>query len=267
MRRARLRRRAPKLPTGAMLTYRSELRRALARQQARIWAEIESTYVPPPARKDAAADGSGRDAPLELPAEVLDRVGGRVAKKSRTEAERAGYIRERRAENIREGKRLPGITRAQQGADRAMLDAWRKRNLGLIKTLEGTQRAQLGEVLDLATEEGWPIERLRKSVQERFSVTKSHADLIARDQTLKLNAQLSQHRQTSAGIREYIWSTSSDERVREEHAELDGTRQSWDDPPVVSESGDRAHPGEFFQCRCVAVAVVPWLEDDDEETT
>lgn len=246
-----------------MLTYRAELRRALQRQQARLWARIEASYDPP-ARKDAAADGSNLDAPLEFPPAVLDRVGGRVSKKVTDEAKRLG-IMAKREEDRATGKRLPGITRAQQGADRAMLDGWRKKNLGLIKTLDGTQRGQLGEVLALATEQGWPIERLRKNVEERFSVTKSHADLIARDQTLKLNAQMTQHRQTSAGIREYIWSTSNDERVRDEHDDLDGERQSWDDPPVVSEDGDRAHPGEYFQCRCVPIAVVPWLEDEDGE--
>lgn len=258
--RAALRRRAPKPPTGAVLAYRAALRRALKAQQARLWAIIESSYVEPKERadwalaelmwslrRDAAADGDGslRAVHVELPAAVLDLVGKRVAKKTALEA-----------------KRLVGITRASTGADQAMVDAFRKRNLGLIRTMEAKQVDDLGEVLKLATAHGWAMPELRKAVEERFGVAQSHADLIARDQTLKLNAQITQHRQTSAGISEYVWSTSNDERVRDEHAELDGTRHRWDDPPVATADGERGHPGELWQCRCVAVAVVPWLEEE-----
>lgn len=267
---AALRRRAPKPPLGAALVYRSALRRALRAQQARLWAIIERSYVElPPAvlyqdtgvieyevrlstgqtwRGDAPADGGRaemRQTHVELPPKVLDVVGGRVSKKTRDEA-----------------KRVAGITRASQGADDSVIGAFRRRNLGLIRTLEAKQVDELGEVLDLATREGWPIDRLRRAVEERFEVARSHADLLARDQTLKLNAQLSQMRQTSVGITEYVWSTSNDERVREEHAELDGQRFSWTDPPASGPNGERWHPGEGYQCRCVAIAVVPWLEEE-----
>jgi SPP1 gp7 family putative phage head morphogenesis protein len=74
-------------------------------------------------------------------------------------------------------------------------------------------------------------------------------------------------RQTQAGISEYEWSTSGDERVRSSHDELDGTRQSWDDPPVTNDDGDTNHPGEDYQCRCVAIPVLPDIGDltDSEE--
>lgn len=48
------------------------------------------------------------------------------------------------------------------------------------------------------------------------------------------------------------------------HQELDGTEQSWDDPPVTNEDGDRNHPGEDYQCRCVAY---PILDELDGEPT
>lgn len=243
-----LRRRAPRPPTAAALVYRAALRRALRAQQRRLWAVIERDYKPANVREDAPADGGAsklRDEHVELPPKVLGVVGDRVAKKAAAEL-----------------KRVAGITRASQGADADVVAAFRRRNLGLIRTLEAKQVDELGEVLAVATTEGWPIDRLRRAVEERFEVARSHADLLARDQTLKLNAQISQMRQVSAGITEYVWSTSNDERVREEHAELDGQRFSWTDPPESGPNGERWHPGEGFQCRCVAIAVVPWLEEE-----
>jgi SPP1 gp7 family putative phage head morphogenesis protein len=236
---------------GAMQTYRSALRRALVAQQARLWAVIERR-MEGRLRTDAAADGSAlREETIQFSVGVLDTVGRRVAKKVADET-----------------KRIVGIARVTSGADGAMVDAFRRRNLGLIKSLESEQVAELEGILDEATTGGWHIRELRNLVEERFKVARSKADLIARDQTLKLNAQLAQHRQTSAGIRSYIWSTSNDERVREEHAALDGETIRWDSPPASGPNGENWHPGEGYQCRCVPLAVVPWLsegEGDDDQ--
>jgi SPP1 gp7 family putative phage head morphogenesis protein len=114
---------------------------------------------------------------------------------------------------------------------------------------------------------------LRAQLQDEFQVSKSRADLIARDQVLKLNSQITRTRQTSAGIKRYTWTTSGDERVRgnpnglypdsdRDHWSLDGRTFSWDAPPVVNpKTGETAHPGEDFQCRCVATPVLDFLEE------
>jgi SPP1 gp7 family putative phage head morphogenesis protein len=85
--------------------------------------------------------------------------------------------------------------------------------------------------------------------------------LIARDQTLKLNSAITKDRHIAAGISEYTWSTSLDDRVRPEHEALEGTKHSWDAPP------EPGHPGEDFQCRCVAIPVIDedLLEGVDDE--
>lgn len=78
----------------------------------------------------------------------------------------------------------------------------------------------------------------------------NRARLIARDQISKLNGQVTQERQKNLGVSKYIWRTSLDERVRDSHRELEGTTQSWDDPPSVG------HPGEDYNCRCTAEPVL-----------
>ncbi len=94
------------------------------------------------------------------------------------------------------------------------------------------------------------VEDLADLLQGRTGVAESRAMLIARDQTTKLNGALNEIRQTEAGVTSYTWSTSLDERVRDEHSEREGEVFDWDSPP------EDGHPGEPIQCRCVAIPVV-----------
>lgn len=104
---------------------------------------------------------------------------------------------------------------------------------------------------------------ISNEIQRRFDVTKSKANLLARDQVGTLSANLTRTRQESAGVEEYIWSSSGDERVRECHRELDGQKFRYDDPPAMwymtkhgkVYSGRHCNPGEDYQCRCVAKPV------------
>jgi len=79
----------------------------------------------------------------------------------------------------------------------------------------------------------------------------SRYEFIARDQTAKLVAELDRLRQEQIGVEEYDWNTSRDERVRSQHQKQHGKRYRWDQPPP-----DTGHPGEDYQCRCVARAVL-----------
>lgn len=55
------------------------------------------------------------------------------------------------------------------------------------------------------------------------------------------------------GFDRYVWTTKKDNRVRPDHARLEGRIINWNDPPVVDlRSGRRAHCGGDYNCRCVA---------------
>ena len=102
------------------------------------------------------------------------------------------------------------------------------------------------------------MEEIARELQEATGATKARAQLLARDQVLRVNSQLTQDRHEAAGITEYVWSASRDVRVRRRHKELDGTRHRYDDPPIVDErTGRRAHPGQDIQCRCCPIPVLP----------
>jgi SPP1 gp7 family putative phage head morphogenesis protein len=158
--------------------------------------------------------------------------------------------------NARGVSELTGINvRAESGLG-ARIDMFRDTNVGLIRSLVGNQIQDVRSMLEEQESLGLRVEELRAQIEERFSVSQSKADLIARDQTLKLASNITQARQRNAGVEKYIWTTSGDERVREEHADLEGQVFSWDDPPSVG------HPGEDFQCRCTAFPIIEEFDDE-----
>lgn len=155
-------------------------------------------------------------------------------------------------------KHVVGLNPRAEARTGTAIDTFRDRNLSLIKSLEHDSIAKLRTILERA-EKGTRVEDIREQIQHLGDVSESRADLIARDQTGKLNGQLNQLHQTNAGIEEYDWSTSGDERVRSGHEELDGTRQRWDSPPDTG-NGEHYHPGDDIQCRCSAIPVIPEFE-------
>jgi SPP1 gp7 family putative phage head morphogenesis protein len=243
-----------------LLRYRLGLRRFAAR-----YAEVVREILLPVLDRFAAHD-EGATARIRTDAgkddDVLRTLRNAVAGLSgasrlRRLVDEAGSQSERhaRAEIKRLGIR-PRETRPELGP---FVERWRERNVSLVRSLLGRELDTLERLL--ARGEALRVEVLREQIEERFGVTQSKADLLARDQVLKLNGELTHHLQVTAGIEEYIWTTSGDERVRESHAELDGTRQRWDTPPVVSDDGRTGHPGDDYQCRCTAYPVLPELEE------
>jgi SPP1 gp7 family putative phage head morphogenesis protein len=79
-------------------------------------------------------------------------------------------------------------------------------------------------------------------------ISKRRAQLIARNAPLQYSGALTKHHQISAGITQYRWQTSHDERVRQSHKNREGKVYSWDDPGP--------HPRSEVNCRCDAVPVM-----------
>lgn len=136
-----------------------------------------------------------------------------------------------------------------------------------IKYMEDAARSYSQQVRDIMEDPeayGMRVEDLANEIRKRGDVNANRAELIARDQTLKLNGKINEIRQTNAGVESYTWSTSKDERVRDSHRVLDGEVFSWSDPPEINEDGDVGHPGEDFQCRCIAIPIIPGVDDESD---
>ena len=136
------------------------------------------------------------------------------------------------------------------------IESFVRSNVAKIESLAVSELDRVYDTISVATTKGLRVEELRDNIVKQFGVSENYGALLARDQTLKLNGQISQERQTQAGITQYRWSSSKDARTRPEHAALDGTVQLWGSPPVTSADGRRNAPGQDYQCRCVAVPIV-----------
>lgn len=192
---------------------------------------------------------------LEVRYAQLLRPSGRVWKAASSTAASVDALTNRQMKALaRRARILPDVV--QQ-------NAFIEQNIRLVTSLVGNQLNELRSMVEQAALHGTNARTLTKDIEARFDVSRSRANLIARDQTLKLHGKLIEDKQKNAGATKYIWTTSGDERVREGHAELDGTVQSWDAPPVVSEDGRQEHPGQDFQCRCVPFPVFDEVEELD----
>lgn len=149
----------------------------------------------------------------------------------------------------------------QQGLDNMRLEA-----AYLIKTIPYDSIGKVAErVFQYYRGEPMPEGRtLTQQLKEEFNITYERAKRIARDQTNKMNGNLTQIRQTGLGIEEYIWRTARDQRVvgnpsgfypkgnrmHGNHWEREGKIFRWDTPP----SGEI--PGVPINCRCFAEPII-----------
>ena len=131
-----------------------------------------------------------------------------------------------------------------------MLDEWVDYNADRIKNLPDKTAAKVRDVIYDGYTNGETTTDLIKDIRRVFKIDKRRARLIARDQTAKLNGSIQRAQQMDAGITQYKWSTSGDERVRKSHRELEDKIFEWDNPPLNSD-GRRCHPAQDYQCRCI----------------
>lgn len=257
-------------PSGALSAYTGFLE-ALVRDLHDATREALKPYgVSLPARLDGAGERVDAEEPYLKPEHVasiardLRAVAQRLAKDptrltifSRVAQSVTAHTREQWARQV---KALIGIDLPKGDPDlRKLMDRFRRENTDLIVSLTREHVERVHETLKDAGS-GTRVEVLQKRIMEQTGAVRSRAALIARDQVLSLNSEITQERHKSAGVTEYIWRTSRDERVREIHKALDGTRHRYDDPPVVDDRGNRGNPGQWWQCRCTAEPIIPGFD-------
>jgi SPP1 gp7 family putative phage head morphogenesis protein len=141
---------------------------------------------------------------------------------------------------------------------RKNLDEKFTNNLNLyIKKFASEEIPELRRLVEQNGFAGFRTDRLADLIQSRFGVSKRKAAFLADQETSLLMAKYRQERYAEIGIREYQWSTSHDERVREDHKILNGEIFSFTSPPVTNRrTGARNNPGEDYRCRCVPIPII-----------
>lgn len=127
------------------------------------------------------------------------------------------------------------------------------RNASLIRSLAAdiVKRVEQATLQNLVA--NGSVAELRKKLTAEFGVVDSRAKVIARDQVAKINSDLNRIRHQQAGVTEYEWMTSHDERVRPLHRTLDGKVYAYGEP-TGAENG--LPPGQPIMCRCIARGIV-----------
>lgn len=134
-----------------------------------------------------------------------------------------------------------------------------ERNVALIQGIVEKNVDNLEASVLNALEAGSDFDIIVKEVQKQSDEGLKYAEFVARDQLNKAYGAVNKERQESVGFDKYRWQATTGDwpNVRETHKEVHGKTFSWSDPPLVG--GRNLHPGEDYQCRCIAI---PVFEDE-----
>lgn len=129
-----------------------------------------------------------------------------------------------------------------------------------IEDFSGKMVRELREAVQRNADEGYRSDKLISLIQGRYEVSLSKAKFLARQETSILVSKHRQVRFEEAGVTRYVWRTSEDSRVRDDHRDLDGREFLYSRPPIVDRAtGRRGNPGQDFGCRCVDDPVLPGI--------
>lgn len=140
------------------------------------------------------------------------------------------------------------------------LKAAADQNATLITSIPAQYLEQVSNIVVGNMRSGMRPSYIEQALVKQFGITQRRAKLIARDQTSKIQGEITRIRQVNSGIQYFRWLTAHDERVRASHVAV-GNRDvgygkgvfKWSDLPVVD--GVPTFPGQPINCRCVAVPV------------
>ena len=166
-------------------------------------------------------------------------------------------------------KLTPDLPPWSERAERARAATWAKEVLAaIVFGLVGGRADSVDARYDA------PKSALASFMSSQWARRKTHAEVIqaldeyrltaaeseqgeisrVRARVVRWAADRNQERQREIGVKRYTWRTKRDPRVRPGHARLDDTVQRWSKKPYVG-SGRYAHPGEDYNCRCIAIPI------------
>lgn len=105
---------------------------------------------------------------------------------------------------------------------------------------------------------------IRNALTEMGVFTEKRIKLITKDQTSKVYSAVSTNRMKENGVSKFEWLHSSAGKVpRHSHVEKDGMVFDLDDKRLwEGPKADQGPPGWAINCRCRAVPIIGWMEDD-----
>lgn len=169
----------------------------------------------------------------------------------------SGFVRTTLSAIDRHNKRSFGIDVLQNSPKmRASLGAAAIQNAKLIESIPEQYLGRVSNSVFANMRTGLLPREVAKQIEDEYGVTQRRARFIARDQTAKVNGELTKQRQVDAGYEFFAWLDGNDERVRASHQAIANADVGygkgiyrWDDLPK-NERGEPIQPGSDYQCRC-----------------
>lgn len=157
-----------------------------------------------------------------------------------------------------------GVNVALPGTDMsANIDAWAEENTALITNLTQSYLSKVTTAVNSGFRDGLSWRDISKNIRAETGVAKRRADLIARDQVATMNMQVTKQRAADLEIKQFVWRTMEDQRVRgnpsglypkakPSHYARNGKTYNWSDGAGARDK----FPGQAINCRCYASNVI-----------
>lgn len=149
-----------------------------------------------------------------------------------------------------------------KGSIGGALNSQIKRNAAIIKTLPLDISEQVTKHVMTESLKGKRASDIADEIKQWFPhTTTAKANLIARTETSKTSSALTQSRAESIGLKWYVWQTSTDQRTRKSHLNMQGVLVNYDNPPspeklVHEKDVGTYNAGNIYNCRCYSSVVI-----------
>jgi len=233
---------------------------------AEYW--IKAAYkANPPRMEEAKDDALAMDA---LPSDLLAKKIAEISKR---------WIRrfDDMAEKIAERFATSGRTATDRSFEQALKDAgWSvafkvtpvmrdamnatiKENVALIKSIPRQYMLEVEGIVMRGFTAGRDLSTITKELQSRYGVTSRRAALIARDQSNKLTATVTQARRVELGLFEAEWVHSGGgKEPRHSHVKAGRDKLRFDVRKGAYIDGEYILPGQLINCRCSSKTILPF---------
>lgn len=146
---------------------------------------------------------------------------------------------------------------------RDALNASLEENVGLIKSIPQRYLGQVEGIVTRSYATGRDLETMVKALHKLYPKAAGSAELIARDQSNKLNSVVENARRLEIGITQAKWMHSGGgKHPRKEHVKATGRIYNIREGcPIKNEKGELEYiqPGQKINCRCVSRSIIPGL--------
>jgi len=265
---------------GVEVAYRKELERLVSEmsKSTEYWIEAAYKANPPSMEVEMAEDARiGKKSKISQEWASLRSPSARMRKPMRELADRWIKRFDDMSASIAERFAVSGMKHTDASFKAALKDAgWTvefkmtpvmrdamnatiQENVALIKSIPEQYFTEINGIVNRGFTAGRDLQYISDELQSRFGVTSRRAALIARDQSNKLSATITQARRVDLGLYEAIWMHSgAGKHPRPSHLKAGRDKLKFDIRQGAYLDGKWVLPGQEINCRCSSKTVLPF---------